>query len=266
MLRFPNAKINLGLFITNRREDGYHDLETVFFPVLSMQDALEVVPVRTEQIPDGNDKIGKQEVRLHQTGLFVGSKPEYNLVWKAYQRLLRAFPEKIQPIDIHLHKTIPMGAGLGGGSADAAFLLTMLNDQFDLRLSNEQLESIALELGSDCPFFIRNSPQFAKGRGELMDPIDLDLSNYRIEVVCPKVHVSTRAAFSRVVAKPASFDLRRLPEIPVEEWKNVLKNDFEESVFQQFPEIEWAKREMYSRGAVYASMSGSGSAVYGVFR
>ena len=253
MLRFPNAKINLGLFITRRREDGYHDLETVFYPVHTLRDALEIVPA------------AGREGELHLTGLPVGGDKGGNLVWRAYILLKERYPQSVPALDIYLHKAIPMGAGLGGGSADAAFLLQMLNDYCEIGLDGATLEAFALQLGSDCPFFIRNTPQYARGRGEIMEPIALDLSPYRIEVVCPEVHVSTRAAFSRVMPKPAPFDLRTLPQVPVSEWREVLRNDFEESVFTQFPEIKAIKERMYGEGAVYASMSGSGSAVFGVF-
>jgi 4-diphosphocytidyl-2-C-methyl-D-erythritol kinase len=253
MLRFPNAKINLGLFITHRRDDGYHDLETIFYPVNTLRDGLEIVPA------------ADAEGDLHMSGLPVGGDKEGNLVWRAYMLLKERFPQKVPVLDIYLHKAIPMGAGLGGGSADAAFLLQMLNDYCEIGLDGATLEAFALELGSDCPFFIRNTPQYASGRGELMEPIALDLSSYRIEVVCPEVHVSTRAAFSRVAPKPALFDLKTLPQVPVSQWREVLRNDFEESVFTQFREIETIKERMYGEGAIYASMSGSVSAVFGVW-
>ncbi len=253
MLRFPNAKINLGLYITRKRDDGFHDLETVFYPVPQLRDALEMVPA----------KAGKTD--LHLSGLAVGGDLDTNLVWRAFQLLDTACPGKIPPLEIYLHKAIPMGAGLGGGSADASVALQMLNEIAKLGLSDAQLETFALELGSDCPYFIRNTPQFATGRGEQMTPVDIDLSGYRIEVITPEIHVSTRAAFSRVAPKPAPIDLRTLGRIPVSEWKDVLRNDFEESVFVQFPEIAEIKQRLYDQGAVYASMSGSGSAVFGIF-
>lgn len=253
MLRFPNAKINLGLYITRKRDDGFHDLETVFYPVPQLRDALEMVPARSG------------ETSLHLSGLAVGGELDTNLVWRAFQLLNAAHPGKIPPLDIYLHKAIPMGAGLGGGSADASVALQMLNEIADLGLSDAQLEALSLELGSDCPFFIRNTPQFATGRGEEMTAIDIDLSSYRIEVITPEIHVSTRAAFSRIAPKPAPIDLRSLRGIPVADWKKVLHNNFEESVFVQFPEIARIKQDLYDKGAVYASMSGSGSAVFGMF-
>lgn len=254
MLRFPNAKINLGLHITRKRDNGFHDLETVFYPLHEMRDALELVPAAASQPV------------FYATGLPTGGDADDNLAWRAYRLLQSRFAGKVPLFDVHLHKAIPMGAGLGGGSADAACVLLMINELAGLGLSQQTLEALALELGSDCPFFIRNTPQFATGRGEQMQPIALDLSGYRITVVCPDVHVSTRAAFSRVQPRPATFDLRRLPQLPPEEWRAILHNDFEESVFVQFPEVAAAKQAMYAQGAVYASMSGSGSAVFGIFK
>ncbi len=255
MLRFPNAKINLGLHITRKRADGFHELETIFYPVKSLRDALEIVPAA---------HAGTRRGAFLPSGLPVGGDSETNLVWRAYRMIEARFPA-VPEFDIHLHKAIPMGAGLGGGSADAAFALQMLNELCGLGLAGDELERLALELGSDCPFFIRNTPQYATGRGELMEPVAIDLSGYRIELVCPDVHVSTRAAFSRVLPKEALFDLRTLPQVPVAEWRDVLRNDFEESVFVQFPEIAAVKERLYADGAVYASLSGSGSAVYGLF-
>lgn len=253
MLRFPNAKINLGLHITRKREDGFHDLETIFYPVTSLRDALEMVPA------------AKPKGEFYASGLPVGGEEETNLVFRAYNLLRKRFSANVPVLDIYLRKAIPMGAGLGGGSADAAVALQMLNELCDLELTYADLEQLALELGSDCPFFIRNTPQYATGRGEVMEPISIDLSAYRIEVVCPDVHVSTRAAFSRVLPKDAAFDLRTLPGVPVERWREVLRNDFEESVFVQWPEILAIKDKLYADGAVYASLSGSGGAVYGIF-
>jgi 4-diphosphocytidyl-2-C-methyl-D-erythritol kinase len=253
MLRFPNAKINLGLHITRRRDDGYHDLETIFYPFRTMRDVLEFVPAED---PEG---------AFHVTGLAVGGAGDTNLVYRAYKLLFDRYPGRVPVQDIYLHKAIPMGAGLGGGSADAAFALQMLNELCSLNLVGEDLEKMALELGSDCPFFIRNTPQYATGRGETMEPISIDLSAYRIEVECPEVHVSTRAAFSRIIPKDSRFDLRTLPAVPIADWRHLLHNDFEESVFIQFPEIAAIKEKMYAKGAVYASMSGSGSAVFGIF-
>ncbi|MBS1628984.1 MAG: 4-(cytidine 5'-diphospho)-2-C-methyl-D-erythritol kinase [Bacteroidetes bacterium] len=253
MLRFPPAKINLGLHITSKRADGYHNLETIFYPLPQLRDALEIVPA-ANSVP-----------ALQLSGRPVQGKPENNLVWKAFKLLQARYPSKIPALDFYLHKVIPMGAGLGGGSADAAFALMMLNEIGTLGLSQAELESLALSLGSDCPFFIRNEPQFAAGRGERMEPVALDLSGYRIQVVCPEILVSTSEAFRQVQPRPASFPLRSLPETPLAEWRHILHNDFEDSVFPQYPKIQAAKEALYAEGALYASMSGSGSAVFGIF-
>ncbi len=251
MLRFPNCKINLGLYVTNRRADGYHDLETVFYPVM-VQDTLEVVPAET--------------AALHVTGLEVAGNKEDNLVWKAYQLLHDAFPGKVSPVDIYINKTIPMGAGLGGGSADGAFMLQLVNDYCKLGLDKEKLAEMALQLGSDCPFFIYNAPMCATGRGEHLQPIALSLKGYNLQLICPQVHVSTATAFKMIVPKPAPFDLRELTTLPITEWKNKINNDFEVPVFAQHPVLADIKQQLYNGGAIYAAMSGSGSAVYGIFK
>jgi len=259
MVCFPNCKINIGLFVTNKRADGYHDLETVFYPVDKtgsagvLNDVLEVVPATDE------------ETQLYMSGLGVAGDRENNLVWKAFVLLKEKYPHIVTDLDIHLHKAIPMGAGLGGGSADGAFMLRLLNDYFSLGMSNEDLAALALQLGSDCPFFIYNTPQFAKGRGELMEAVEVDLSGYRIEVSCPGVHVSTRDAFSEIMPRPVPYDLRGISSLPVKEWRHHISNDFEQTVFKKHPELAALKQSMYDKGALYASMSGTGSAVYGIF-
>jgi len=260
MICFPNCKINLGLYVTNKRNDGYHDLETVFFPLsavaagnayLSFRDVLEIIPAG--------------EPGIHLSGLGVAGNAQDNLVWKAYQLLLSEFPGMIPALDIFLHKVIPMGAGLGGGSADGAFMLRLLNDQFRLGLSQEQLAGYALRLGSDCPFFIYNIPALATGRGEVLTPLSLNLSSCNIQLVCPAVHVSTASAFCLLKARPASFDLRLLDTLPLAEWKERLSNDFETTVFRIHPVLARIKQQLYAQGAIYASMSGTGSAIYGIF-
>ena len=251
MLSFPNCKINIGLYITNRRTDGYHDLETIFYPITSLHDALEIIPA--------------EQAALHISGKAVQGDKEDNIVWKAYKLLQRDFPDKIGELEIHLLKAIPMGAGLGGGSADGAFMLKLLNDYFELGISTEQVIDYALRLGSDCPFFIHNSPQFANGRGELMQPSDIDLSNYSIVLVCPDVHISTAKAFQMITPRKAPFDLKTLTDVPVAEWKKIITNDFEQPVFEQHPVLAEIKQQLYNQGALYAAMSGSGSTLYGIF-
>ncbi|MBS1774493.1 MAG: 4-(cytidine 5'-diphospho)-2-C-methyl-D-erythritol kinase [Bacteroidetes bacterium] len=250
MVVFPNCKINIGLYVTNKRADGYHDLETVFYPV-KINDVLEIVPA------------GETNIYLH--GKTVAGKAKDNLVWKAYQLLETKYPDKIKYVDIHLLKNIPMGAGMGGGSADGAFMLRLLNDFFQLGLDNSTLAKYALELGSDCPFFVYNTPQYATGRGEQMQPVSIDLSAYSIQLICPQVHVSTATAFKMLTPKPAPFDLRKLPELPIEQWVEYIGNDFEEPVFIQHPELKSIKEQLYRQGAIYSAMSGSGSTLYGIF-
>jgi len=249
MVCFPGCKINIGLYITNKRADGYHDLETVFFP-LHLNDVLEITPSNTTDI--------------HFYGKAIEGDKHNNLVWKAYQ-LLRQHHPQIPNLDIHLLKNIPMGAGLGGGSADGAFMLTLLNDYCQLGISKEELIRNALQLGSDCPFFIENTPQYATGRGEAMQSLGIDLSGYSIQLICPEVHVSTASAFKSITPKPASFDLRKLLEIPIDRWVEYVSNDFEEPVFIQYPELAAIKQQLYDAGAIYAAMSGSGSTLYGIF-
>jgi len=254
MVCFPNCKINVGLYITNRRPDGYHDLETVFYPITGLNDALEVVPATGPA------------AKLLLNGKDIAGSVEQNLVWKAYELMKQRFPAKVPALDIHLLKSIPMGAGLGGGSADGAFMLRLLNDYCRMELTDKYLADMALELGSDCPFFIYNTPQFAKGRGEQMSPMPLlDLSKYSIQLICPEVHISTKDAFGMITPRKPMFDLRTLPELSISQWKDNVSNDFEDAVFMQHPELGNIKRALYEQGAIYTSMSGSGSALYGIF-
>ena len=253
MLTFPNAKINLGLNITEKRPDGYHNLETIFYPV-PVEDALEV-----NILNEGNEKF-----RLHQAGMEIAGEAENNLVVKAYKLLDARF--NLPPIDIHLFKHIPSGAGLGGGSADAAFMLKLLNEKFNLGLATEELEDYAARLGADCAFFVRNQPTYAEGIGNIFSPITFSLKGYQIWLVKPDIFVSTKDAFARIRPHRPDRSLKDIVQLPVEEWKGIMVNDFEESVFPQFPAIGEIKEEMYRQGAIYASMSGSGSSVYGIFK
>lgn len=252
MIVFPNAKINIGLYITQKRTDGYHDLETVFYPA-PKKDALEIVAAK-----------GK-ETALHLSGIEVSGSIETNLVWKAWQLIRHDYADRVHPVDIYLHKAIPAGSGLGGGSSDAAFMLHLLNDFFELNLSREQLLAYALELGSDCPFFIINEPCYAKGRGEQLQPLALDISDYEIRLITPPVHCSTAQAFRDITPRPAPFDLQQIAYLPVPEWKHHVSNDFEEVMFRQHPELEAIKNRLYEEGAAYASLSGSGAALFGLF-
>lgn len=254
MITFPNVKINLGLSITEKRPDGYHNLETVFYPV-ALEDALEI-RTSSATAPD-------RKFTLHQHGLEIAGKPEDNLVAKAYQLLDEKF--NLPPIDIHLYKHIPSGAGLGGGSSDAAFMLKLLNEHFHLNLPDNQLEEYAATLGADCAFFIRNKPTFAEGIGNIFSPIELSLSGYGIMIVKPDIFVSTREAFSNIHPHRPEHPIKEVIQRPVSEWKEALINDFEASVFPLHPAIEAIKQELYNQGAAYASMSGSGSSVFGLF-
>ena len=253
MVFFPNCKINLGLNIIGKRSDGFHDLETIFYPI-QIKDAVEVIETNNAQ--------------FSISGLSIDADVENNLCIKAYRLLKKDFPQ-LPAIQMHLHKTIPMGAGLGGGSADGAFTLKLLSKKFNLSLSEKQLIEYALQLGSDCPFFILNKPCFATGRGELLEQIDLDLSAYKFIIVHPGIHISTAWAFSQLSGRckrPDSYkSSKEVIRQHISTWKDELKNDFEEPVFAQYPEIKKIKDELYHAGAMYSSMSGSGSAVYGIF-
>jgi 4-diphosphocytidyl-2-C-methyl-D-erythritol kinase len=202
--------------------------------------------------------------KLHLSGKAVAGSLEHNLVWKAYKMLEQRYPESARPVDIYLHKTIPMGAGMGGGSADGAFMLVLLNDYWNLKLAKDELLELALILGSDCPFFIHNTPQYATGRGEVMEPVAIDLSSYSLQIICPQVHIATAKAFEEIKPKPAPMDMKTLASLNVADWKGVVSNDFEKPVFEQHPQLKDIKRQLYNGGAIYASMTGSGSAMYGL--
>jgi 4-diphosphocytidyl-2-C-methyl-D-erythritol kinase len=254
LISFPNCKINLGLNIISKRADGFHNLETVFYPI-QIKDVLEIVQQQ-------NETAG---IEFTVSGLKVDGENNNNLCVKAYLLLKADFPE-MPSIKMQLHKTIPMGAGLGGGSADGAFTLKLLNQKFRLNLSNEQLIEYALQLGSDCPFFIINQPSFAEQRGEALQPIDLDLSEYEFLIINPGVHINTGWAFSNIEPKQPVKSIRQIISQPIQCWKQDLVNDFEEAVFPSFPEIKSIKENLYTEGALYAAMSGSGSTVFGIFK
>lgn len=255
MVTFPNGKINLGLHIINKRSDGYHDLETVFFPI-PIHDVLEII--------SDQDTATTSNILYTSSGLLVDGDIGSNLCIRAYQLLKKDFP-KLPSIKIHLHKNIPMGAGLGGGSADGAFTLSMINEKYQLELSTEQLINYALQLGSDCPFFIVNKPCLAKGRGEILSKLDLELDQYQFLIVNPGVHISTKWAFSQIKPSRALYSLEETILIPIGQWKGMLKNDFENPVVLQYPEIGHIIQQLYASGATYASLSGSGSTVFGIY-
>lgn len=255
MLSFPNAKINIGLNITVKRPDGYHDLETLFYPI-PVKDALEII----EAEASGTDII------FSSSGNEISGNEEDNLCVKAYRLLKKDFPE-IPAVKMHLHKNIPIGAGLGGGSSDAAAVLQLLNKKFNLNISVEALQHYALALGSDCPFFILNKASIATGRGEILKETSIDLSPYKIMIVHPGIHVSTAKAFSDL--DESGFSLAGKLGVALREdisqWKNTIKNDFEKTVFAQYPELKELRDKMYENSALYSAMSGSGSSIYGIF-
>ena len=253
MVVFPNAKINLGLRITGKRPDDYHNIETIFYPV-DLHDALEIVCA-------GDDV--KQDM-LKATGIRIDGKPEDNLVIKSVRKFreLYSFPF----LRLHLHKAIPSGAGLGGGSSDAACILKIINRCFRFSLSLEELKVIALGLGSDCPFFIDYTPSFATGRGEILQPVASVLSGLYIVLVNPGISISTREAYENCIPGDPEESLFHLIDLPITMWKKMIINDFEKFVFMKYPEVGLIKQNLYSAGAFYSSMSGSGSSVYGIFQ
>lgn len=253
MLIFPCCKINLGLNVTERRPDGYHNLETVFYPI-PLTDALEVVPLEAS--------VGVP-YRLTQYGTAIEGPAEKNLVVRAYLMLAADF--QLPPVDIYLYKHIPSGAGLGGGSADAAFMLCLLNEMFGLQLSEERLISYASRLGADCAFFVHRRPTFATGIGDIFTSIDLDLKGWQIVIVKPDIFVSTPEAFRGITPQRPQRSLLDIVKEPVETWRLSMLNDFEESIFPHHPRIAAIKQQLYDSGAVYAAMSGSGSSVYGLY-
>ena len=249
MVSFPNCKINLGLRILRKREDGYHDLETIFYP-LPVRDVLETVRAN--------------ELRFYPTGLHIPGDPSQNLAAKAFHLLKGDFPQ-LPFVAIHLHKNIPIGGGLGGGSSDGAFMLQLLNSQFQLGLTPDQLMTYAARLGSDCPFFLLNKPCLANGRGERLEPLALDLSSYSFLIVHPGIHISTARAFSLCTPSAAGPSLKDSITRPVTTWADTLVNDFEEPVFREHPVLRTIKQQLYDRSAIYASLTGSGSSLFGIF-
>jgi len=250
MLKFPNAKINLGLNITAKREDGYHDIESCFYPI-PLRDALEIIP--------------SQELKFSSTGIPIPGNQSDNLVLKAYQLLSKEYT--LKPVEIILHKNIPMGAGMGGGSADGAFMLTLLKDYFQLDISTQKLEAYALQLGSDCPFFIENKPKLVSGRGEIFQEASIDLQGYYLGLVFPDIHISTAEAYSKLFPQRQEVPVKEIIEQhSIENWKGKLQNDFEPAIFKTYPKLQKIKDEFYENGAIYASMTGSGSTIFGIFK
>lgn len=248
MIVFPNAKINIGLNIIQRRQDGYHNIETAMVPI-KLSDVLEIIP--------------SKHPSFQTTGIPIPDDGQ-NLVLQAYELLKN--DTKIPEVAIHLHKIIPMGAGLGGGSSDAAFALKALNELFELGLETQQLENYARKIGSDCAFFIKNEPVIAKGRGDELEPLSIhNIQGKYLILVCPNVHSNTAEAYSGVISCQPKKNLKKTLSGEVGKWKNEVFNQFETTIFKKHPELHRIKQSLYESGAVYASMSGSGSAVYGIF-
>lgn len=253
MIVFPNCKINLGLHVINKRSDGYHNIETVFYP-LPFYDVLEVIQSYDTTKP----------YELFLSGNKIDDADENNLCVNAYQLIKKDYPQ-LPPVKIYLHKVIPAGAGLGGGSADGAFMLMLLNDKFNLKIQPPQLLNYAMKLGSDCSFFMFNTACFARERGNVLKPIQLNLSAYKIVLVNPGIHVSTAWAFNQVKFSKAE-QIYKIIHQPIKTWRENLINNFEEPVFEKYPSIKKIKEDLYAMDAVYASMSGSGSTVFGIFQ
>jgi 4-diphosphocytidyl-2-C-methyl-D-erythritol kinase len=256
MICFPNAKINLGLNIVEKRSDGFHNIETVFYPI-NWCDALEVI--ENKEFQRGNEKIN-----LSLSGILVEGNTQDNLISKAYKLLDATY--NLPPVKAHLHKVIPMGAGLGGGSSDAAFFIKLLNDKFSLSLSITEQMNFAKQLGSDCAFFIENKPVYASGKGDIFFEVKIDLSQYCVVVVYPVVHSNTALAYKGVVPAMPEKNIQSIITGEIKNWKEDLVNDFEKTIFLQHPELQNIKNTFYTTGALYASMSGSGSSVYGIFK
>lgn len=252
MLAFPNCKINIGLDILARRPDGYHDIETIMVPVPGLYDGLEII---------ATGKAGGAE--FSSSGDAIDCAPERNLVIKTYNLMSERFG--IGGVKIHLHKSVPSGAGLGGGSSDSAFTIKLLNDLFHLKMNGAEMESLAAELGSDTSFFIRNSPQLCSGRGEIMTPATPALAGKRLLIVTPPINVSTAEAYKSVIPHIPSEPLSAKIAAPLNKWKDSIENAFEKSVFSAYPLLGDIKSSIYEAGAVYAAMSGSGSAIFGIF-
>jgi len=257
MVVFPNCKINIGLHILGKRGDGFHDLETVFIPV-PLKDSLEII--RSKEKEAG--------IVFTQSGFVVEGSASDNICVKAFHLLKKDFAQ-LPAVQMHLHKTIPMGAGLGGGSADGAFALQLLNDKFHLGLSKEQLIQYALSLGSDCPFFIINQPCFATGRGEKMQPLGISMSGWHLLLVNTGIHINTGWAFAQLSNEPAGNrdpkNLLQHIQQPMQYWREIISNDFETPVFAAHPVLKEIKETLYANGAIYAAMSGSGSTIFGLF-
>jgi len=248
MITYPFSKINIGLQIVGKRQDGFHNLETIFYPV-GLKDALEIVESKEFHFRTNRPEMGSFD---------------NNLVVKAYNLLKKDY--NLPPVDIFLYKKIPAGAGLGGGSSDASHTILMLDKLFSLDISPEKKKNYALSLGSDCPFFLENKPVFATGRGEITEEIPIILNNYHIIIVSPNTSISTKEAYCHISVKKEKYSLKEIIQLPVEKWREKITNSFEEYVFTKYPKIKKIKNTLYKHGACFSLMSGSGSSVYGIFK
>ena len=260
MITFPNAKINIGLNIVEKRSDGYHNIQSIFYPI-GLSDALEIiVPVNEPHPAEMHPKPG---VEFHPSGIAIPGDPQTNLCIKAYQ--LIASDYNVPPIQLYLRKTIPIGAGLGGGSSDAAFFIQLLNKTLALGLSSGEQHKYARKLGSDCAFFLSNKPAYVEGVGDQFETIDVSLSGYQLLVIYPHLHIPTAMAYKGVKPNKTDDALLHFFKQPIETWKSTIKNDFESVIFEQHPLLSQIKQQLYDQGALYAAMSGSGSSLYGIF-
>lgn len=251
MLVFPNAKINIGLNILRKRADNYHDIQSIFYPI-ELNDVLEVVE-------DNSVK----NYEFVNTGLLIDAPVEKNLVVKVYETFKKEY--KLPPVKIHLHKVIPFGAGLGGGSADASFMIKLLNDLFSLNISTKQMLVYAKSIGADCPFFIENKPAYVTGIGDILESINFSLNDYKIILVKPNINLNTAHIYSYIKPNEDVNNLKNITNIPIEKWKDNIFNDFEKPIFNLNPQIKELKNNLYKKGAIYSSMSGSGSSIFGIF-
>jgi len=252
VLSYSNAKINIGLNIVEKRKDGFHNIETIFYPI-AMRDAIEIVDSKQDT-----------SYTFSATGIPINIEAKDNIVVKAYELIRSKYNFPAQ--DIHLHKCIPFGAGLGGGSANAAYMIKLLNQKFNLGMSHTEMEEAVSQLGSDCAFFIKNEPAFANMKGEQLSSINLDLTGYHFLLIKPDIHISTPEAYANIKPQRPETSLKELIKAPLENWKNLIKNDFEGSIFPKHPELSQIKEELYAHGALYAAMSGSGSSMFGIFK
>ena len=249
MISFPNAKINIGLNIVSKRDDGFHNLETVFYPV-KVSDILEFIPT--------------EKTNIEISGIDIKGDVKNNLVYKVYDLLKQDY--SLPNIKIHLHKIIPSEAGLGGGSSDASFMLKALNEYFKLDISEKKLLKYAEQIGSDCPFFIKNEPSFASAKGEDLERVDLSLSNYHIVIIKPDIQISTAEAFRNIIPRKPKANLKEAIKLSIDKWESNIFNDFENFAFEEYPKLKEIKTYLYNIGAEFALMTGSGSAVYGIFK